>query len=151
MALASSLATPRSHWHGGTDSMVMYSYYYQCLVMVPDTTPIGSPERVQLGMGNRPVSNHLMLFEPDVTPTQPEHGNTNSTSSELVTDCLLDSGNDWECRGGRHPVFACMKDKGDQDSEITFILRESDLCGAFCRHTRAENWPPSSGLDIPLD
>ncbi|KIJ07751.1 hypothetical protein PAXINDRAFT_102825, partial [Paxillus involutus ATCC 200175] len=32
----------------------------------------------------------------------------------------------------------------------SFILRASDLCGAFCRHTRAEICPPSSGLDIPL-
>jgi hypothetical protein len=103
--------------------------YGEVFVPMPSYGPRDRADWVErVRMGNHPVSNYLILFEPEVA-AQAEHANT-SCPSVFMTDCILNSGNQRTImRDAEEPIFAAMKDKGYQ--EIRFILRVSYLCGVF--------------------
>ncbi|KIJ14758.1 hypothetical protein PAXINDRAFT_115462 [Paxillus involutus ATCC 200175] len=114
MALASSSATPALTGTAGP-------MYGEVFVPMPSYGPRDRADWVErVRMGNHPVSNYLILFEPEVA-AQAEHANT-SCPSVFMTDCILNSGNQRTImRDAEEPIFAAMKDKGYQ--EIRFILR----------------------------
>ncbi|KIK92342.1 hypothetical protein PAXRUDRAFT_13280 [Paxillus rubicundulus Ve08.2h10] len=114
MSLASSSAMPALTGTAGP-------MYGEVFVPMPSHGPRDRADWVErVRMGNRPVSNYLILFEPEVT-AQPEHTNT-SCPSVFMTDCILASGSKRTImRDAEEPIFASMMDKGYQ--EITFILR----------------------------